>query len=138
MMIKRSMSTAGTNPAPRRMQQRRMQQQQQQMQQQQMQQRRVQQQQMQQQQMQQQQMQQQSASPAINISELAALSKLPGMPSVPSNVDELKLLLQQFGPMLSEQNRGFITELITQLEQGGDKSSLLQLAQRMQGATPKG
>ena len=130
MMIKRSMSTAGANPAPRRMQQ----------QQQQMQQRRMQQQAQQQrmQQQMQQMQQQQSASPAINISELAALSKLPGMPSVPSNVDELKLLLQQFGPMLSEQNRGFITELITQLEQGGDKSSLLQLAQRMQGATPKG
>lgn len=59
------------------------------------------------------------------------------MPSAPQNVGDLKNLLQQYGGLLSQDNKGFITELIGQLEGGADQQSLQQLAAKMQHAASK-
>lgn len=58
------------------------------------------------------------------------------LPQQPQNAADLRNLLQQFGDVLSPQNRQFIQELIVNLEQGGDQQKLMDLAARMQQATP--
>lgn len=64
-------------------------------------------------------------------------SPMPGTPSPPRNAADLKKMLQQYGQMLTPENRSFITELISQLEQGGDQRALQDLAQRMNAAAAK-
>lgn len=53
------------------------------------------------------------------------------MPQV-HNLGDLKNLLQQYGGMLSPENRLLIQSLIGELEKGGDPQALLRLAGQMQ------
>lgn len=93
--------------------------------------RRMQQRQYQQQHRQQYQQQYQQQQPQSQPPAAAAPASLPG---VPRDLGELKQLLQQYGPLLSAENRSFIQELIAKLEGGGDVSGLMELAGRMQQA----
>lgn len=61
----------------------------------------------------------------------------PALPAVPRDLGELKQLLRQYGPLLSAENRAFISELITRLEEGGDAGSLMELAGRMRQAAER-
>ena len=58
----------------------------------------------------------------------------PALPAVPRDLGELKQLRRQYGPLLSAENRAFISELITRLDEGGDAGSLMELAERMRQA----
>ncbi|NLF80745.1 MAG: hypothetical protein GX572_06105 [Clostridia bacterium] len=59
-------------------------------------------------------------------------------PQKPKNSADLKKLLQQYNHVLTPQNRQFINELIQNLDAGGDKNALQDLARRMQQATNQG
>ena len=56
-------------------------------------------------------------------------------PKKPQSNADLKQLLQQYNHILTPQNRQFINELIQNLDAGGDKNALQDLANRMQHAT---
>ncbi len=99
-------------------------------------------------QMQQQRAQQQKAQPQNNSTTATSKNTVPlpnaaadnastFAPAPPQNVGDLKNILNQYGNILSEENRGFISELISELEKGGDHKSLLDLAQRMQNAAQR-
>lgn len=55
----------------------------------------------------------------------------PSIP-LPQNVHDLRRLLDQYGGMLSPQNRSLIMEVIQNLEHGADTNSLQTLASRVQ------
>lgn len=55
-------------------------------------------------------------------------------PKKPHNVTDLKKLLQQYGNVLTPQNKKFINELITKLENGANRGELQELADRMKKA----
>ena len=58
-------------------------------------------------------------------------------PKKPHNVTDLKKLLQQYGNVLTPQNKKFINELITKLENGANRGELQELADRMKKAADK-
>lgn len=74
--------------------------------------------------------------PAAPVNDMAAQAGALGI-TVPKNTEELKGLLAKFGPMLDEKNRSLITELISELEQGGDRDALTRLAEKMKLAAEK-
>ena len=57
-------------------------------------------------------------------------------PAAPRNVNDLKMLLEAYGSILSPENRAFISELIARLEAGGDMPGLVELAERMRKSAP--
>lgn len=59
-------------------------------------------------------------------------------PKKPQSNEDLKKLLQQYNHILTPQNRQFINELIQNLDAGGDKNALQDLAKRMQQAAGQG
>jgi len=52
-------------------------------------------------------------------------------PQAVHSVDDLRQLMKQYGPLLSDDNQRFILELISRLDSGGDPEGLMNLASRM-------
>lgn len=81
--------------------------------------------------------QQQAEQMQQQFQQQAAQQNLPPLPGKINSVGELQQLLNTYGSALSPQNRAFINELISSVEQGGNQDSLLDLANRMQAAAKK-
>lgn len=60
------------------------------------------------------------------------------LPMGVSSVGDLRQLLTVYGGVLSPENRDFISELIDQLQNGGDQQQLMALAARMRQAASRG
>ena len=56
-------------------------------------------------------------------------------PKTPRDPEDLKRLLQQYDKVLTPQNKAFINELISKLENNATKDQLRELADRMRKAT---